>query len=144
MRRCSRPGCPVEATWAVGFDPVARVAWLTELDRVAPIVLCAAHADALRLPRGWSGRDERGTAPALWLTGESPPRRPKRRRRRRKPDETLATQADPLPLYDHDPAGHIAGSIYGLQGGADGAATVPSEHADSPLLARAFRSAGLG
>jgi len=142
MRFCARPACPAEATFAVGFDPMARVAWLGELTDTAPIVLCDEHAASLRLPRGWVGRDERGTEPALWLAVHTSDAPPATRRRRRRRTEVEGTPTEPLPLFAerHDPVTHLADALYRARASAD-----PSiEHADSPLLARAFRAAGLG
>jgi hypothetical protein len=142
MRFCARPGCTAEATFAVGFDPVARVAWLGELTDTAPIVLCDSHAARLRLPRGWVGRDERGTEPALWLAVDTAVEPPVTARRRRRRVDVATSPDEPLPLFvgRHDPVTHLADALFRAHATAD-----PSvEHADSPLLARAFRAAGLG
>jgi hypothetical protein len=61
-RLCARPGCGAPATATLRFQSTAREAWLVVIDESAPRTegdLCAPHAEALVLPRGWALRDER-------------------------------------------------------------------------------------
>lgn len=61
-RLCARPGCGAPATATLRFQSTAREAWLVVIDEDAPRAegdLCARHAEALVLPRGWTLRDER-------------------------------------------------------------------------------------
>src|SRR4051812_4674894 len=63
MRRlCARPGCGSQAAATLRFQPTQREAWLVDLDGSAARTegdLCARHASALVLPRGWQLHDER-------------------------------------------------------------------------------------
>jgi hypothetical protein len=61
-RLCARPGCGAPATATLRFQSTAREAWLVAIDQSASRGegdLCAEHAEALVLPRGWTLRDER-------------------------------------------------------------------------------------
>jgi hypothetical protein len=66
QRSCARPGCNEMAAATLTYDYAARTAWL---DHAAPEGhpmshdLCAAHADGLRVPQGWSLQDRRGALP---------------------------------------------------------------------------------
>jgi hypothetical protein len=67
MRRCARPGCPLEATATMTYDYAARTAWLDGLDPDAlpsGYDLCTTHADGLGVPQGWT-RTDRRTSVAL-------------------------------------------------------------------------------
>jgi len=60
-RLCARQGCGALATATLRFQSTRREAWLVAIDRSAPRAegdLCAEHAEALVLPRGWTLRDE--------------------------------------------------------------------------------------
>ncbi|MBU6216812.1 MAG: DUF3499 family protein [Acidobacteria bacterium] len=64
-RSCARPGCgrPAVATLAYAYSD--GVVWLEDLAPEAhPMVhdLCGPHADTVRVPRGWTLRDQRGVA----------------------------------------------------------------------------------
>jgi hypothetical protein len=65
-RLCARPGCGAEAE-----------AWLVDVDEHATRThsdVCARHADALVLPRGWELRDARtSTSAGAWSRCEPPP-----------------------------------------------------------------------
>jgi hypothetical protein len=69
-RLCARPGCGSPAAATLRFQPTNREAWLVDLDDSAARTegdLCARHAGALVLPRGWELHDQRTrveTAPA--------------------------------------------------------------------------------
>lgn len=61
-RLCARPGCGSPAAATLRFMPTEREAWLVDLEEGAPRTegdLCARHASALVLPRGWKLHDER-------------------------------------------------------------------------------------
>jgi hypothetical protein len=162
MAGCARPTCDAPAEVGLGYDAVGRVAWLVSLDGSTGrdlLVLCTRHADRVTLPVGWVGRDDRTGQPTLWLPAAGPPTGPRpdgarsaapaRRNRARNLDE--APPADELPLWAdrlHDPASHLAEQLYREHDGAaprpPRAAPSDEEHPHSPLLARAFRAAGLG
>ena len=64
-RRCARTSCGAPATAALSYQYTERRAWLDELpDDPSPAThaLCAAHADALVVPRGWTKDDRRTPA----------------------------------------------------------------------------------
>jgi hypothetical protein len=72
-RRCARPGCSASAAATLRFQPTRREAWLVPIDEHAPRTegdLCARHAGALVLPRGWRLHDERGQLRAVELPAE--------------------------------------------------------------------------
>lgn len=151
MVGCSRPTCSAVATIALGYDAVRRIAWFRDLDDVAAgeatVRLCEGHARAVTLPVGWVGRDERIAEPALWLTPDEPTpaaRRSTARRRAPTPrTPTSPTDAEELPLWARerrDPAVHMAVAFYGDEPHAE----QPLEEPSGPLMARAFRAAGLG
>jgi hypothetical protein len=59
---CARPGCGAHAAATLRFQPTLRQAWLVDLDETAARTqgdLCARHATALVLPRGWELHDDR-------------------------------------------------------------------------------------
>jgi hypothetical protein len=61
-RLCARPGCGSPAAATLRFQPTNREAWLVDLDDSAARTegdLCARHAGALVLPRGWELHDQR-------------------------------------------------------------------------------------
>jgi hypothetical protein len=96
-RHCARPGCGSPAAATLRFQPTQREAWLVDLDDDAARGegdLCARHASALVLPRGWELHDER-SAPVHAAAPVTPMRRtrtrPARPARRRTSDrDTLA------------------------------------------------------
>lgn len=71
QRHCARPACNEVATATLSYDYAARTAWL---DHAAPEGhpmnhdLCAAHADGLKVPVGWSLQDRRGALPFVRST----------------------------------------------------------------------------
>jgi hypothetical protein len=68
MRTCARPGCNEAAGATLSYDYAARTVWLDHRaleDHPMSHDLCAAHADRLRVPVGWSLQDRRGTLPLL-------------------------------------------------------------------------------
>jgi hypothetical protein len=61
-RSCARPGCDRPAVATLSYAYADGVVWLEDLAVEAhPMVhdLCAAHADRVRVPRGWELRDQR-------------------------------------------------------------------------------------
>ena len=61
-RVCARPGCSAPTVATLRFQSTRREAWLVEVDYEAARTegdLCAKHAGALVLPRGWRLHDER-------------------------------------------------------------------------------------
>lgn len=162
MVGCARPTCDAVAEVGLGYDAVRRVAWLATLDDggAALLALCTTHAEQVTLPHGWIGRDERSTQPRLWLPAAEPHAAtrgadvvplPVRSKRRRVLDDGVVVEE--LPLWadaHHDPAGHLAGDLYGghppvpAAGSATRRRDADEDQPHSPLLARAFRAAGLG
>lgn len=64
-RSCARPGCGRPAVATLSYAYADGVVWLEDLAAEAhPMVhdLCGAHADGVRVPRGWELRDERRPA----------------------------------------------------------------------------------
>jgi hypothetical protein len=64
-RACARPGCSEAAAATLTYDYQARASWLDELageSHPMSYDLCAAHAGALTVPRGWRLDDRRGSA----------------------------------------------------------------------------------
>jgi hypothetical protein len=66
-RQCNRTGCGAPATASLSFAYEEQAAWLVDATEPHPATygLCAHHADALRVPVGWTLRDERGAASLL-------------------------------------------------------------------------------
>jgi len=103
-RLCARPGCGAVAAATLRFQPTQREAWLVELDDSSPRTegdLCARHAAALVLPRGWQLHDERIDRPEVL---EEVPARPKRPRTPRTPRSALRAVPEPQPQLDLVPA----------------------------------------
>lgn len=66
-RSCRRPACPWPATASLSYRYATSQVWLLDLTPTAdPSLydLCAAHADATTVPRGWERVDERVVQPA--------------------------------------------------------------------------------
>jgi hypothetical protein len=62
VRQCAKPGCGSPATAVLTFHYLNRTAWIDDLvGEIAPPShpLCAHHAGALRVPRGWTKHDRR-------------------------------------------------------------------------------------
>jgi hypothetical protein len=107
-RSCARPGCGAPAAATLRFQPTQREAWLVDLDERAARTegdLCARHAAALVLPRGWELHDERrerlpaGATPAA--PGAATARRRPRSVRRARP-RRLAAVSEPAPVLPLD------------------------------------------
>lgn len=65
-RPCARPACAEAATATFVYDYRTRTTWLDALaGEPHPMAydLCAAHADGLRVPRGWKLVDRRDGRP---------------------------------------------------------------------------------
>ncbi len=102
-RLCARPGCGAAAAATLRFLPTQREAWLVELDDTSPRTegdLCARHAEALVLPRGWQLHDERTERPEA--TDESP-LQPKRHRAPRARRPPLRAVTPPQPQLGLEP-----------------------------------------
>ena len=100
-RTCARPGCGVPAAATLRFLPTQREAWLVDLDDAAARTegdLCARHAAALVLPRGWQLHDER--SPSQTPLGEQPAPQPRVRPRARSTRATLMAVREPHPQLD--------------------------------------------
>lgn len=65
IRNCARPACGGPAAATMTYEYASRTVWLDspgqEPDPAAAWGLCAAHADRLRVPVGWSRNDRRAT-----------------------------------------------------------------------------------
>jgi hypothetical protein len=136
-RQCARFGCSAVAVATFTFDSEARTVWLdVPLDGNARAgELCRRHADALTPPRGWRLED--------------------RRAGRSKPAQEPGTASDAAapspstldaPPFEPRPSGARPRAARQLAAGPSGA-VLEAElrgllNADSPLLARAFRSSG--
>ena len=121
-RLCTRPGCSTPAAATMRFRPTARVAWLYDLDHSGVRTeadLCARHAVALSLPRGWVLHDQRGT-------GTAPPSAGAWRRVASVPVTPTAHPAarDAAIVTNDDTADELAETL----------------DARTPLLQRAFRN----
>lgn len=67
-RHCARPACAQRASATLGYDYQRGVVWLADLSAEPHPMsydLCARHATALGVPRGWELRDRRGEARPL-------------------------------------------------------------------------------
>lgn len=139
-RLCARPGCSAPATATFTFDGLRRIAWLAPLAEAAAYSagdLCRRHAERFTAPRNWELRDIRpvpgatagsgAPAPSRFSAPASPPPQPAPALPFERPAprtaERPAARVTPRPLL------------------------TPREHpvapaATSPLLARAFRTAG--
>jgi hypothetical protein len=120
-RLCARPGCGSPAAATLRFQPTQREAWLVDLDADAPRAegdLCARHAAALVLPRGWELHDERAVpaVPAVATADVTPLRRVRRprpavartaRRRTLRPELVqlpgMLAEPEPAPAPEPEP-----------------------------------------
>lgn len=62
ISHCVRPGCGAPASARLTYDYQAQMVWLDDLcGGPAPLTwsVCLAHADALRVPVGWTREDRR-------------------------------------------------------------------------------------
>jgi hypothetical protein len=107
QRLCARPGCGEPAVATLRFQPTQRAAWLIDVDQSVAHSerdLCARHATALVLPRGWELYDGRAGAIADDVVTPDVPavRRPAMRARR--PDVAPVPDAvdDPEPRAEAD------------------------------------------
>jgi hypothetical protein len=65
-RSCAKPACSVTSTATLTYDYAGQVAELEPLHHEAHPMrydLCSDHADALRVPMGWTLVDRRVTYP---------------------------------------------------------------------------------
>lgn len=94
IRSCRRPGCGWAATASLSFRYATGQVWLRDLSPTPdPSLydLCASHADALTVPRGWEQVDERTPG-----ADEVAARRPR-----------VAGPADVAPLREPVSAGRV-------------------------------------
>jgi len=58
---CARPGCGAPASAYLTYDYDSRMVWLDDAPGPGPLAwgMCPAHADGLRVPRGWTREDRR-------------------------------------------------------------------------------------
>jgi hypothetical protein len=132
-RRCARPGCGARAAATLRFQPTQREAWLVDLDEESVRTegdLCARHAAALTLPRGWQLHDERThsveaaqSAPQPELF--APP----------EPEPEPGPQPEPEPEADSESESDVAAEPEVI---GEKLAEVLDAH--SPLLKRAFQN----
>lgn len=85
---CGRPGCSEPGAVSYGMVPEDLLFWVAPLDPYEADetgVLCRRHADAMRVPRGWTLDDRREPVPRLFRP--PPPERssPAANTRRRRP-----------------------------------------------------------
>jgi hypothetical protein len=153
-RLCERPGCSERGAVAYGFDPDRLLVWLATFDpdgeRMRAGVLCKRHADAMVVPVGWTLDDRRDPRPPLFHA----PRATRRKRQPRRTQPTPATldarRADELPMQAEGPT--VADVTGAEPDDPDATVAMPWMpvvetrddlggllHAESPLLARAFR-----
>jgi len=142
---------------------------LTGVDDADVNVLCARHADAMVVPRGWTLDDRRESALRLFKPrpGGEAPSRPRTRRPRpsHEHDDTVQLQIDGTGEIARPPTDAIDGAAEEASAGQDGdvgddgevgeVPAVPWQpdfdaeddldgllEVSSPLLARAFRGTG--
>lgn len=68
IRRCSRSGCRWPASASLTFAYSQQQAWIEDLTQdpqPAAYDLCAAHAERLAVPIGWTKQDLRVTPPPV-------------------------------------------------------------------------------
>lgn len=150
-RGCARSECSETATARFFFDARAKLLIIDPLidEWGGSGVLCAAHADRMTPPRGWSVDDRRIVEPRLFNVGRfdaapgPAPSEDARRSRARRLTMPEAHPSTPLPLdggptYEL-PDGYVAVEAPGVR--ATSAADVPVPGSQTPLLARAFEAA---
>lgn len=83
VRKCSRNGCRWPASASLTFAYAQKVVWIEDLitqPHPAAYDLCAAHAERLAVPIGWTKEDLRVVPPAVtpirpgldgWASGSS-------------------------------------------------------------------------
>jgi hypothetical protein len=65
-RTCAKPSCSVSARTTLTYDYGGQTVWIEGLNPEAHPMrydLCADHADALKVPRGWVLKDLRTSVP---------------------------------------------------------------------------------
>jgi uncharacterized protein DUF3499 len=147
-RLCARPGCGTIAAATLRFQPTQREAWLLDLDVSTTRVdgdLCARHAAALVLPRGWELHDERSTIPSAVTPislARPRPARPRLTRARTTDQGTaelpgLVTDAPAPPEIQAEPARRVPPQL-GVTEATDDDELAQVLDARTPLLKRAF------
>jgi hypothetical protein len=133
-RLCARPGCSAPATATFTFDGLRRIVWLGPLAEAAAYSagdLCRRHADRFTAPRHWDLRDVRPVPGSTAPAGAPAPSR------------FAVPGPAPAPTLPFErPAARTAARTPSrpLLGQPGDREVVPA--ASSPLLSRAFRTAG--
>lgn len=140
-RQCGRTGCARIATATMSFAPGEPIVWLDPIRDEGQSAgdLCARHADRLVPPHGWTLEDRRivravlstPTTPAPAATSPSPASRERESAPSAGSVATISGDRAAAPTGD-EPAWMPQFGIDDLDG---------LLHADTPLLARAFRAA---
>lgn len=101
---CSRPDCAERAVARVLIEPTeCRIVVDRRVELAGAAILCAAHADRVTVPKGWTLDDRREDSPRLFGVGRfNEPAKSSRERLRRLP-EAIAAAVAQLPLDGADP-----------------------------------------
>jgi hypothetical protein len=127
---CSRPDCAERGVARAVIEPrERRIIVDRRVDEPGAAVLCAAHADRVTVPKGWTLDDRREDNPRLFGIGRFNEPKQARERLRRLP-ETIAAAVAQLPLADANP--------YDLPAAYEAAPNTPVAH---PLISEAPVSA---
>jgi hypothetical protein len=125
---CSRPDCAERGVARAVIEPrERRIIVDRRVDEAGAAVLCAAHADRVTVPKGWTLDDRREDNPRLFGIGRFNEPKQTRERLRRLP-ETIAAAVAQLPLANP----------YDLPAAYEDAPSTPVAHpfvADAPLSA---------
>jgi hypothetical protein len=125
---CARQLCDGEAVAICAIDPSSTTVLLLPLETsVVGSPLCRRHTDGLRAPEGWQLRDERPArvdASLPVIESDAPTG----------PAQASEPESDPVPPVGAEPVGSDAAS--------DAGSFESLLDARSPLLSRAFRTAG--
>lgn len=137
-RLCARPGCSAPATATFTFDGLRRIVWLGPLAEASAYSagdLCRRHAELMKPPRHWELRDVRPVPGPVEPAGSPAPSR------YAVPAPAPTPPAPTLP-FDRPAPRRATAAHHGSRPllGAPEAEAVPV--ATSPLLSRAFRTAG--
>jgi hypothetical protein len=131
-RQCARPGCQTPAAATLRFHPTQREATLVDFDASTPRAagdLCARHAAAVVLPRGWSLHDHRTATLVVSEPAEVTPLRREPRPKVRVAPQLVPQELPPVPpqfgVAERQPDEELADVL----------------DAHTPLLQRAFRNA---
>jgi len=131
MKHCARPGCNAPAVVSFTFDGLHRIVWLNplaEANAYSAGNLCRRHAERMTAPRDWELRDTRPAAVERRPAGIVAPSR------------FQAPPPPPAPTlpFERPAARRTAAAIMSRAAHP----SVRHPEATTPLLSRAFRSAG--